>query len=66
MKRVFIVLVGFICFILLVSFWKWGQDKEPFFQCTDAIGCVTIEPDEPVQLGVLLDMTGFERLLRLL
>ncbi len=34
------------------------QQSSAPFECTDAIGCVSIAPDEPVKLGVIQDLSG--------
>jgi len=34
------------------------QPAPPPFECTDAIGCVTIAPGEPLKLGVLQPLSG--------
>ncbi len=34
------------------------QQSPPPFECTDAIGCVTIAPGEPLKLGVLQALSG--------
>lgn len=54
-KRGFFTLsvVVFIC-ILLVGCKK----TEPSFECTDSIGCVTIAPSEPIEIGVIQDLSG--------
>ena len=39
---------------LLTACWP----APPPFKCTDDIGCVTIEPGEPIKLGVLQALTG--------
>jgi len=35
-----------------------SRQDAPRFTCTDAIGCVTIAPDEPLRLGVIQDLSG--------
>ena len=47
---IIIVLVG----VLLAA----CQPVPPPFECTDAIGCVDIAPDEPIKLGVLMTLSG--------
>lgn len=32
--------------------------SEPPFQCTDSIGCVTVEPGEPLKICVLQALSG--------
>jgi len=34
------------------------QPANPPFECTDAIGCVTLGPDEPLKLAALQTLTG--------
>src|SRR5262245_31946229 len=34
------------------------QTSPPPFQCTDKIGCVTIEPDQPLKIGVSQALSG--------
>ena len=34
------------------------QSGPPPFECTDAIGCVTIGPEEPVEIGVIQALSG--------
>jgi len=54
-KRIFPVL-SLVVFasILLVA----CQPGAPPFECTDAIGCVDITPDEPIKMGVLQVLSG--------
>ncbi|MEL7039487.1 MAG: ABC transporter substrate-binding protein, partial [Cyanobacteria bacterium J06592_8] len=35
-----------------------SQAEAATFECTDAIGCVTIAPDQPIDIGVLLTFSG--------
>jgi len=46
--------------IVLVSVLLTGcqPTTPPSFECTDAIGCVDIAPDEPLKLGVLQPLSG--------
>jgi len=44
--------------ILTALFLAACQSAPPPFECTDAIGCVTIGPDEPIKLAVLETLTG--------
>ncbi len=34
------------------------RQSKPPFECTDAIGCVTIAPDEALKIGVIQDLSG--------
>ena len=34
------------------------ESAPPLVECTDAIGCVTIAPNEPVKLGIIQDLSG--------
>jgi branched-chain amino acid transport system substrate-binding protein len=34
------------------------QSGPPPFECTDAIGCVTIGPDEPIKIGAIQTLSG--------
>ncbi len=43
--------------VLIVTLLTACQQTPPF-ECTDAIGCVTIAPDEPIKIGVLHALTG--------
>ncbi len=48
-----------LAFVLLVSSLLTACQKDaPPFECTDAIGCVTIAPGEPLKLGVIQALTG--------
>ncbi len=48
-----------VSFVVFVIIFPMGCKKtEPPFECTDAIGCVTIAPGEPIKLGVLQPLTG--------
>jgi branched-chain amino acid transport system substrate-binding protein len=44
--------------VLATVFLAACQSAAPPFECTDAIGCVTIGPDEPVKLAALQTLTG--------
>ncbi|MBS0016545.1 MAG: branched-chain amino acid ABC transporter substrate-binding protein [Arthrospira sp. SH-MAG29] len=41
-----------------VATWLSGCTQEPPFECTDAIACVTINPGEPIKIGVLQSLSG--------
>jgi len=52
---IILVLLLMIC----VSIFPAGCKKaEAPFECTDAIGCVDIAPGEPIELGVIQDLSG--------
>jgi branched-chain amino acid transport system substrate-binding protein len=44
--------------LLTTLFLAACQSAPPPFECTDAIGCVTIGPEEPVKLAALQTLTG--------
>jgi branched-chain amino acid transport system substrate-binding protein len=48
------VLLGSIVVLALTG----CQSATPPFECSDAIGCVTVAPDERIQLGALQALTG--------
>lgn len=56
MKKRILIMLGVV--ILAGMFLVIRQQMAPRFECTDAIGCVTILPDQPVKLGVLQPLTG--------
>lgn len=43
---------------LSVATWLSGCTQETPFECTDAIACVTINPGEPIKIGVLQTLSG--------
>lgn len=58
MKTKHIVCVILFIIVLTTIFLIISQKTTPPFECTDAIGCVTIRPGEPLKLGVLHDLSG--------
>ncbi len=52
----FVITLG-LFFILALLTAACSQQEAPF-ECTDAIGCVTIGPGEPIKIGVLHALTG--------
>jgi len=40
--------------VLVSTLFSACQQKEPPFECADAIGCVDIAPGEPIKIGVIL------------
>lgn len=55
MKRTFLVVS-----VLLVAGLVLGAcgPSKPAFECTDAIGCVTIAPEDPIRIGYALVISG--------
>ncbi len=53
-KRNFSAIVLLMTTVFVVA----CQQSAPPFECTDAIGCVTIVPGEAVRLGVIQDLSG--------
>jgi branched-chain amino acid transport system substrate-binding protein len=47
-----------ILLLTTVMFLAACRKSQAPFECTDAIGCVTIAPGEPVKIGVLQDLSG--------
>ncbi len=48
-----------LVFVLIVSSLLTAcEQSDPPFECTDAIGCVTIPPGEPLKIGVLQALSG--------
>lgn len=47
-----------LCVILLTMLLVPGCQRSSSFECTDALGCVTLEPGAPLQLGVIQDLSG--------
>ncbi len=52
-----ILLTGLLILVVISSSSACRQSPAPF-ECTDAIGCVTIEPGKPLKIGVLQDLSG--------
>lgn len=52
-KKVFIVSI-----VLLVQTVFIACRQAPPFECMDEIGCITIQPDEPIKIGVLQALSG--------
>jgi branched-chain amino acid transport system substrate-binding protein len=50
------LLIGVLLLVSLVA-TACGPQEEPF-ECTDAIGCVTIPPDDPIRIGYALVIAG--------
>jgi branched-chain amino acid transport system substrate-binding protein len=44
--------------VLLIITLLVACQTAPSFECTDSIGCVTIGPDEPVEIGVIQALSG--------
>ncbi|MFQ5921713.1 MAG: branched-chain amino acid ABC transporter substrate-binding protein [Anaerolineales bacterium] len=53
MNRKVLILGGLVLMALAL-----GACGAPAFECTDAIGCVDIAPDEPIHIGYMLPTTG--------
>src|SRR5687767_7932164 len=53
-KKIYALIVYLLLQVILIS----CQQAEPPFECTDSIGCVTIQPDEPIKIGVLQALSG--------
>ena len=51
-------LLMFVLFSWIVGTMAARQKDAPVFTCSDAIGCVTIDPGEPIELGVLQALSG--------
>ncbi len=51
-------LVLYTIVLAITLFLTACQQSVPPFECTDAIGCVTIAPGEPLKIGVLQDLSG--------
>jgi len=54
---------SFILFLFLFSscivfFLSGCNNSEPVFECSDAIGCLEVAPDEAIQIGVLQALSG--------
>jgi branched-chain amino acid transport system substrate-binding protein len=48
-----------LCWFVLTALLLCAcQSSSPPFECTDALGCVTIAPGEPVKLGVIQALSG--------
>ncbi len=47
-----------LSFLVIVSFLAGCAPGPEPFECTDAIGCVTVGPDEPVHIAYLLVISG--------
>jgi branched-chain amino acid transport system substrate-binding protein len=52
-KRIWITL-SIACLILLNA----CAGKKEAYTCEDALGCITIQPNDPIKLGALLTLTG--------
>ncbi len=46
-----------IVLLLTIIFVAACQQSAPPFECTDAIGCVTIAPDDPIKFGAALTLS---------
>ncbi len=57
MRKHNLFILAAIVFVV-TTFMVACQQSGVSFECTDAIGCVDIGPDEPVKLGVIRDMSG--------
>lgn len=53
-RKFFTLLVMLLVGILLVA----CQQSSPSFECTDAIGCVTIAPGDPIKLAAIQVLSG--------
>ncbi len=49
---------GLFLTLLTTIFLAACQSGPPPFECTDSIGCVTIGPDEPIEIGVIQALSG--------
>lgn len=47
-----------LCGLVFITIFTGACQKDPAFECRDAIGCVTIKPDEPVKIGIIQDFSG--------
>lgn len=47
-----------VLLLLVALLWAGCGPATPAFECTDAIGCVEVGPDEPVKIGVLQALSG--------
>jgi branched-chain amino acid transport system substrate-binding protein len=44
--------------LILILFQAGCRPASPPFECTDAIGCVEVEPGAPVKIGVIQNLSG--------
>lgn len=49
---------GLLLVLLALTVLVACQRGSPPFACTDAIGCVTIQPEEPLEIGVIQALSG--------
>ncbi len=57
LKQKFFLLAVVVVVFASILFVVYNQKKPPFI-CTDAIGCVTIGPGQPVEIGALQALSG--------
>jgi branched-chain amino acid transport system substrate-binding protein len=43
---------------LAVALWAGCDQPAPPFECRDSIGCVTVDPTDPIRIGVLQALSG--------
>ncbi len=58
MRNTFFLISCCVVLIVFITLPACGEDDTPPFECADTIGCVTIEPGEPIELGVLQALSG--------
>lgn len=51
------IIVYALCLIMFFALFSCGS-QPPSFKCTDSIGCVNIDPEEPLKIGVLQALSG--------
>jgi branched-chain amino acid transport system substrate-binding protein len=56
-KKIYALIVYLLLQVILVS-CQQTEPPQAAFQCTDAIGCVTIQPGQPIKIGVLQALSG--------
>ena len=47
-----------LALLALIPLLSACRQPPPSFQCTDKLGCVDIQPEEPIKIGILQAMTG--------
>ncbi len=58
MKKQLITNLTLLALTTFIVILLTACQSEPPFECTDALGCVTIAPDEPIKIGVLQVLSG--------
>ncbi len=48
----------YFCILSSICLVSCNQTKEPEFECKDELGCIDIQPEEPILLGVLQALSG--------